>query len=557
MNIVWSSKLENKSNRLNQHTPIPTKFNNNPHMASSTVATTMVQPPKPRPPPPSLPPPGRSSASSVGGTNDNIKKRPPPPAGKPPPPPPRMRQTGVPPPPPPPNRPPPPPSRPIPNNREVVIRMKNGTKPPPPPRPPAPPTANPISKKRPAPEITTTASSSSSAPPLPTKEARKRQRQEQQQQNRRVSLKAPVVMRDVTAFQKKHQVGEGTYGSVFVGADKLTGEIVALKRINTEEEENGFPITAIREVKILKALNHSNIVQLKEIVTSKDQGDIPKNVFMVFEYLEYDLTGIIESPEIKISQDHIKSWSKQLLSGVHYMHVNKIIHRDLKSSNLLINKRGELKIADWGLARSWNKEMKRLTNRVITLWYRPPELLLGCNQYTTKIDMWSVGCIIAEMFRRGGLLKGSTEANQLDLIFKTMGHPTREDWPDIDTMCPLWKNFEPKSGEQVFPRRLREELNARLPANAMNWMTPHAMDMIDNLLAHNPEKRWSADKALLAEYFFDNPTAKPASELNMKFGVESAHEWEARKKHKEMMAKKLAARGLPAPGSSSSGRTKS
>jgi len=364
-------------------------------------------------------------------------------------------------------------------------------------------------------------------------------------------------MRDVTAFQKKHQVGEGTYGSVFVGADKITGEIVALKRINTEEEENGFPITAIREVKILKALNHSNIVQLKEIVTSKDQGDIPKNVFMVFEYLEYDLTGIIESPEIKISQDHIKSWSKQLLSGVHYMHVNKIIHRDLKSSNLLINKRGELKIADWGLARSWNKEMKRLTNRVITLWYRPPELLLGCNQYTTKIDMWSVGCIIAEMFRRGGLLKGSTEANQLDLIFKTMGHPTREDWPDIDKMCPLWRNFEPKSGEQVFPRRLREELKTRLPASAMNWMTPHAIDMIDNLLAHNPEKRWSADKALLAEYFFDSPTFKPASELNMKFGVESAHEWEARKKHKEMMAKKLAARGLPAPGSSSSGRTKS
>ena len=364
-------------------------------------------------------------------------------------------------------------------------------------------------------------------------------------------------MRDVTAFQKKHQVGEGTYGSVFVGADKITGEIVALKRINTEEEENGFPITAIREVKILKALNHSNIVQLKEIVTSKDQGDIPKNVFMVFEYLEYDLTGIIESPEIKISQDHIKSWSNQLLKGVHYMHINKIIHRDLKASNLLINKRGELKIADWGLARSWNKEMKRLTNRVITLWYRPPELLLGCIDYTTKIDMWSVGCIIAEMFRRGGLLKGSTEQNQLDLIFKTMGHPTREDWPNIDKMCPLWKNYEPKSGEQVFPRRLREELKTRLPASAMNWMTPHAVDMIDNLLAHNPDKRWSAAQALTAEYFFDDPMVKPASHLNMKFGVDSAHEWEARKKHKEMVAARMAARGLPPPGSSSSGRASS
>jgi serine/threonine protein kinase len=143
-----------------------------------------------------------------------------------------------------------------------------------------------------------------------------------------------------------------------------------------------------------------------------DSGDIPKNVFMVFEYLEFDLTGIIETPEIKLTQDHIKSWSRQLLSGVHYMHVNKIIHRDLKASNLLINRRGELKIADWGLARSWNPEMKRLTNRVITLWYRPPELLLGAVEYTSKIDMWSVGCIIAEMFRRGGLLKGSNESTR-------------------------------------------------------------------------------------------------------------------------------------------------
>jgi len=113
---------------------------------------------------------------------------------------------------------------------------------------------------------------------------------------------------------------------------------------------------------------------------------------MVFEYLEYDLTGILETPEIRFTQDHLKSWSRQLLQGVHYMHRNKVIHRDLKASNLLVNKKGQLKIADWGLARSWNSEMKRLTNKVITLWYRPPELLLGCLEYTPKIDMWSVGC---------------------------------------------------------------------------------------------------------------------------------------------------------------------
>jgi len=360
-------------------------------------------------------------------------------------------------------------------------------------------------------------------------------------QNRRVSLKAPTVMRDVvTAFQKKHQVGEGTYGSVFMGADKITGEIVALKRINTEEEENGFPITAIREVKILKALNHENIVELKEIVTSKDQGAIPKNVFLVFEYLEYDLTGVMETKEIKITQDHIKSWSRQLLKGCHYMHTNKIIHRDLKASNLLINRRGELKIADLGLARSWNSDMKRLTNRVITLWYRPPELLMGAMKYSAQVDMWSVGCIIAEMFRRGGLLKGSSEAHQLDLIFKICGHPTAEDWPKIHTTCPLWKNYEPKDGEPTFPCHLREELKSRLPPNAMNWMTPHAMDIIENLLAYNPDKRWSAGKALQAEWFFDAPIWKPADKLNMKFGVDSAHEWEARKKHKAMMAQRAA-----------------
>jgi cyclin-dependent kinase 12/13 len=117
-----------------------------------------------------------------------------------------------------------------------------------------------------------------------------------------------------------------------------------------------------------------------------------------------------------------------------------------------------------------------------------------------------------------------------------MGHPTAEEWPTIDKMCPLWKNCMPKDADEILPRKLRDELRTRLPTNAITWMTPHAMDLIDNLLAHNPDNRWSAAQALTAEWFFDNPMPKPAGELNMKFGVESAHEWEARKKHKEMMA---------------------
>jgi len=331
------------------------------------------------------------------------------------------------------------------------------------------------------------------------------------------------VLRDINAFEKKFQVGEGTYGSVFVARDKSNNNVVALKRINTEQEENGFPITALREVKILKALKHPNIVQLQEIVCSKEQGGaFPKNVFMVFEYLEYDLTGVLETPEIRLTQDHIKSWSQQLLSGVHYMHTNKVIHRDLKASNLLINRKGELKIADWGLARSWNSEMKRLTNKVITLWYRPPELLLGCIEYTTKIDMWSVGCIVAEMFRRSAFLKGRNETHQLELIFKVCGTPNKKDWPNLEKQCRLWKKYAPGPTDEVFPNRLGECLRENLPHP--KWMTDEAVKFIGKLMEENPETRWSAEQALDADYFFENPIVKQAKDLSMKFAVQSVHE---------------------------------
>jgi len=276
-----------------------------------------------------------------------------------------------------------------------------------------------------------------------------------------------------------------------------------------------------------------------------ENDEAPKNVFMVFEYLEFDLTGILETPEIRFTQDHIKSWSQQLLSGVHYMHMNKIIHRDLKASNLLINKRGELKIADWGLARSWNSEMKRLTNRVITLWYRPPELLLGAVEYSPKIDMWSVGCIIAEMFRRSGLLKGGDEPTQLDLIFRAAGHPTHDTWPNIHKLCPLWKDFQPKEDDNPFPRRIREVMKERLPHP--NWMTEKAKDLIDNLLILNPDDRWSAFQALDADYFFEDPIVKPANRLSMKFSVDSVHEWEARKKHEQLAAQRKTSNGAKRP----------
>jgi len=259
---------------------------------------------------------------------------------------------------------------------------------------------------------------------------------------------------------------------------------------------------------------------------------------MVFEYLEYDLTGVLETPEIRLTQDHVKSWSQQLLSGVHYMHKNKVIHRDLKASNLLINRKGELKIADWGLARSWNPEMKRLTNKVITLWYRPPELLLGMIDYTTKIDMWSVGCIVAEMFRRSGFLKGRNEAHQLELIYKVCGTPNTQDWPKLETKCRLWKKFAPGPNDKIYPNRLAQCLRENLPHP--KWMTDEAVKLIAKLMEKNPDKRWSAEQALDADYFFETPIVKQAKDLNMKFAVASVHEMDCRKKFEQNQAKRQA-----------------
>jgi cyclin-dependent kinase 12/13 len=266
-------------------------------------------------------------------------------------------------------------------------------------------------------------------------------------------------------------------------------------------------------------------------------------VFMVFEYMEYDLTGLLETSEIRFTQDHVKSWSQQLLKGTHYMHVNKVIHRDLKASNLLLNRKGELKIADWGLARSWNEDMKRLTNKVITLWYRPPELLLGALEYSPKIDMWSVGCIIAEMFRRSGFLKGKDEATQLDIIFRTCGHPSVEDWPDLEVKCKLWKKFAPSGDQPRLPNRLAEALKHNLPQP--KWMTDNAIHLISKLMELNPGKRWSAEQALDADYFFENPIVKSAHMLSMNFSVKSVHEWECRQRYEAKVAALKAQQNAP------------
>ncbi len=200
-------------------------------------------------------------------------------------------------------------------------------------------------------------------------------------------------------------VGSGTFGVVYKASDKHDGTRVALKKIKMERETQGFPVTAIREIKILKLMkNHENIVELREIVTyngeeddreeptTRDKGFSVGDIFMVFEFVEFDLSGLLKSSGLVLTEHHIRSYLYQLLAGVQYLHENNILHRDIKSANLLITKGNVLKIADWGLARSTTIHPDRkLTSPVVTLWYRSPELILGSRFYGPEVDIWSVG----------------------------------------------------------------------------------------------------------------------------------------------------------------------
>lgn len=212
---------------------------------------------------------------------------------------------------------------------------------------------------------------------------------------------AKTGLRNVDLYEIISQIGEGSYGQVYKAKEKKTDTLVALKKVRLEHESEGFPITAIREIKILRQLNHKNVVSLKEVVTDKeDTLDFKKgggSFYLVFEYMDHDLTGLIESGMVEFTVKDNAIIMRQLLEGLNYCHKQNFIHRDIKCSNILLNNKGELKLADLGLARLFDTEQVRLyTNKVVTLRYRPPELLLGEEKYGPSVDIWSCGCILGK-----------------------------------------------------------------------------------------------------------------------------------------------------------------
>ncbi|VVB08677.1 unnamed protein product [Arabis nemorensis] len=304
------------------------------------------------------------------------------------------------------------------------------------------------------------------------------------------------VPRPAESFEKLDKIGQGTYSSVYRARDLETGKTVAMKKVrfvNMDPESVRF---MAREINILRKLDHPNVMKLECLVTSKLSGSL----YLVFEYMEHDLSGLALRPGVKFTESQIKCYMKQLLSGLEHCHSRGILHRDIKGSNLLVNNDGVLKIGDFGLATFYHPEQDQpLTSRVVTLWYRAPELLLGATEYGAGIDLWSVGCILTELFLGKPIMPGRTEVEQMHKIFKLCGSPSDDYWQK--TKLPLATSFKP---QQPYKRVLLETFKS-LPSSALA--------LVDKLLSLEPEKRGSASSTLNSKFFTTEPLPCDVSSL--------------------------------------------
>jgi len=294
-------------------------------------------------------------------------------------------------------------------------------------------------------------------------------------------------------YQKIKKLGEGTYGVVYKARDKSTGNIVALKRIRIESPEEGVPSTTIREITILKELNHENIVRLYDVIHEENK------LTLVFEYVDQDLKKYMDNHGSRVEKELMKSFLYQLLKGIAVVHDHKVLHRDLKPQNLLISKKGIMKLADFGLARAFGIPVRGYSSEVVTLWYRPPDVLLGSKKYSTEIDIWSAGCIFGEMATGKPLFPGNSAQSQLQKIFKALGTPTVETLPGLAELPEYKKDQMECSGIG---------LDKLVPG-----LDKLGYDLLSQMLVYNPAKRITAAKALKHQ-FFDSLKSGKGSSIN-------------------------------------------
>ncbi|TKY85581.1 hypothetical protein EX895_005743 [Sporisorium graminicola] len=327
------------------------------------------------------------------------------------------------------------------------------------------------------------------------------------------------------AYESIHQVGEGTYGQVFKARSERTGAIVALKKIRMDSEKDGFPVTAMREIKLLQALRHENVVRLHEMMVTRG------SIYMVFEYMEHDLNGILAHPQVQFSAAHLKSLAQQLFAGLDYLHRKAVLHRDLKGSNILLNNQGRLKLADFGLARFYAKRrLGDYTNRVVTLWYRPPELLFGETQYGSEVDMWGAGCIFLELFVKKPVFQSETELGQVHAITDILGPVTKANWPEVDKLA-WFEMVKPAAAVTDEAESIKDYVGAAFG----KYLDDSALEVARGLLTYDPRKRWTAKQALASDYFHKSPKAElPAGLLSALDG--EWHEYESRREKRKASA---------------------
>lgn len=298
--------------------------------------------------------------------------------------------------------------------------------------------------------------------------------------------------RNVEEFHCLNRIEEGAYGVVYRAKDKKTDEIVALKRLKMEKEKEGFPITSLREINTLLKAQHPNIVTVREIVVGSNMDKI----YIVMDYVEHDLKSLMETMKQPFLVGEVKTLLRQLLVGVAHLHDNWIIHRDLKTSNLLLSHKGILKIGDFGLAREYGEPLKQYTPVVVTLWYRAPELLLGVKEYSTPIDMWSVGCIFAELLMMKALWPGRTEVDELNRIFKDLGTPNEKIWPGLNELPAMKKCSFGNFADHPY-NTLRQKFGS--------YLSDAGFDLMNRFLTYCPSKRITAEDAIKVEYFKESP----------------------------------------------------
>ncbi|KAK7358688.1 hypothetical protein VNO77_00626 [Canavalia gladiata] len=325
--------------------------------------------------------------------------------------------------------------------------------------------------------------------------------------------------RRANTFEKLAKIGQGTYSNVYKARDLVTGKIVALKKVRFDNLEAESVKFMAREILVLRKLDHPNVVKLEGLVTSR----ISSSLYLVFEYMEHDLSGLAAGLGVKFSEPQVKCYMKQLLSGLEHCHSRGILHRDIKGSNLLIDNEGILKIADFGLATFFDSKQKHpMTSRVVTLWYRPPELLLGATSYGVGVDIWSAGCILAELLAGKPIMPGRTEVEQLHKIFKLCGSPSEGYWKKY--RLPNATLFKP---QQPYKRCILETFKD-FPSSSL--------PLIETLLAIDPDDRGTTPAALNSDFFTTEPYAcepsslpkyPPTKELDVKLREEEARRQKA------------------------------